>query len=148
MPFVRAVSLVFVLALVGCESVRTWAPGFLRPYRPDVQQGNVVTREMVDQLRPGMTREQVRFLLGTPLLASVFHADRWDYVYYLKRGRDDERQQRKLTVWFRNDRLDRFEADQMPEERIADNLILGRNPKAAPKAPPKGPDSPVVLPTQ
>jgi outer membrane protein assembly factor BamE len=140
--------LVALAALAGCESVRTWTPGLLRPYRPDVQQGNVVTREMTEQLRQGMSREQVRFLLGTPLLTSVFHQDRWDYLYYLKRGRDDERQQRKLTVWFKDNRLDHFESDEMPDEKVADNLILGRDRKPPAKTPPPQPAAPVNIPAK
>ncbi len=126
-------------AVVGCaamrESYRSFAPTFIQAYRPDVQQGNVVTREMADQLRQGMTREQVRLLLGTPVLNSAFHADRWDYVYYLKRGKGTEVQQRRLTLHFADNRLDRFVADELPPEAQADNLILGRNPKALPKPP-------------
>ena len=86
------------MALTGCESMRGWVPPLIQPYRPDVQQGNVVTREMVEQLREGMSREQVRFLLGTPMLSSPFHAERWDYVYFLKRGKGSETQSRRLTV--------------------------------------------------
>jgi outer membrane protein assembly factor BamE len=111
-----------------------------------VQQGNVVTREMVEQLRPGMTRDQVRFLLGTPLVASLFHQDRWDYVYYLKRGKGTETQRRRLTVLFKDNRLESFTADEMPPETMADNLILGRKPKPLPKAPPKEPPAQITLP--
>jgi len=132
-----ATTTLLAAALAGCGSLRSWTPTFIQPYRPDVQQGNVVTSEMVDQLRESMTRDQVRFLLGTPLLASVFHQERWDYVYYLQRGKGDEKQLRRLTVWFENDRLSRIQSDEMPPEKLADNLILGRNPKASPKAPPK-----------
>jgi outer membrane protein assembly factor BamE len=121
------------LLLSGCESARSWVPPFLQPYRPDVQQGNVVTKEMVDQLRQGMTREQVRFLLGSPMLASTFHPDRWDYVYYLKRGKGSEVQMRRLTVTFKDSRVDAFRADEMPAEALADNLILGREATRAPK---------------
>lgn len=128
------------LSLAACESVRSWTPGLLQPYRPDVQQGNVVTQEMAEQLNPGMTRDQVRFLLGTPALVSVFHQDRWDYIYLLKRGKGSEMQSRKLTVYFKDNRVERFEADTMPPEALADNLILGRNPKALPKPPPKEPE--------
>jgi len=129
--------------------MRSWAPTFVQPYRPDVQQGNVVTREMVEQLRESMTRDQVRFLLGTPLLTSIFHGDRWDYVYYLQRGKGDERQLRRLMVLFKNDRLASYESDEMPPEKIADNLILGRNPKAVPQAPPaKEPSGQVNLPSK
>lgn len=144
-PFVFTAAL---LALAGCESLRSWTPPLIQPYRPDVQQGNVITREMVEQLRAGMTRDQVRFLLGTPLLTSVFHQDRWDYVYYLQRGKGEEKQLRKLTVYFDHDRLARYESDPMPPEKLADNLILGRKPQAIPKAPPKEPEPTVTIPAQ
>ncbi len=108
----------------------------------------MVTQEMVDQLRAGMTRDQVRFLLGTPLLTSVFHRDRWDYVYFLKRGKGDEQQNRRLTVNFKDDRLDTFTSDDMPTEKMADNLILGRSPKNSPKPPPKAPEAPVTIPAK
>ena len=126
--------------LVACESARQWTPTFIQPYRPDVQQGNVVTKEMVDQLAPGMSRDQVRFLLGTPALVSVFHQDRWDYVYLLKRGKGSELQSRRLTVFFKDNRVAHFESDEMPPEALADNLILGRNPKELPKPPPGAAD--------
>ena len=109
----------------------------MQAYRPDVQQGNVVTKEMVDQLAAGMTREQVRFMLRTPALVSVFHPYRWDYVYMLKRGKGSEVQSRRLTVFFKDNRVEHFLADDMPPERLADNLILGRDPKDLPKPPPK-----------
>ena len=141
MPLRLPLRLVFAAALlpllVACESTRRWVPDFMEPYRPDVQQGNVVTKEMADQLANGMTRDQVRFLLGTPALVSVFRQDRWDYVYLLKRGVGSEVQSRRLTVYFKDSRVERFESDQMPPEALADNLILGRNPKPAPKAPPR-----------
>jgi outer membrane protein assembly factor BamE len=88
-----------------------------------------------------MSREQVRFLLGTPMLSSPFHADRWDYVYFLKRGKGSETQSRRLTVQFKDNRLASFRSDEMPPEALADNLILGRN---ATKVPPKNPPRPPV----
>ena len=136
-----AAATALILVLAGCESVRGWVPPLIQPYRPDVQQGNVVTREMAEQLREGMSREQVRFLLGTPMLSSPFHADRWDYVYFLKRGKGSETQSRRLTVQFKDNRLASFRSDEMPPEALADNLILGRN---ATKAPPKNPPRPPV----
>jgi outer membrane protein assembly factor BamE len=72
----------------------------------------------------------------------VFHQDRWDYVYLLKRGTGSEVQSRRLTVFFKDGRLDRFSTDDMPPEALADNLILGRNPKSLPKPPP-GPEAPL-----
>jgi outer membrane protein assembly factor BamE len=135
--FLPPVLIAAALMLSGCESVRGWVPPLMQPYRPDVQQGNVVTKEMVDQLATGMTRDQVRFMLGTPALVSLFHVNRWDYVYLLKRGKGSEVQSRRLTVYFRDNRVERFEADEMPPEALADNLILGRDPKDLPKPPPK-----------
>lgn len=119
-------------SLTACESARQWTPAWIQPYRPDIPQGNVVTREMVEQLRPGMSRDEVRFLLGTPLVKSMFRPQRWDYVYYLKRGKGTEVQLRRVTVFFKDDRLDHFVADELPAETQADNLILGREAKDTP----------------
>jgi outer membrane protein assembly factor BamE len=116
------------LASSACSSA--WVPNFLRPYRPDVQQGNVITKDMVDQLRAGMTRDQVRFLLGTPMLTDAFHQDRWDYPYYLNR-RTGETQIRKLSVVFEDGKLAHYESDTMPAEPLADSLILGKKVKPA-----------------
>ena len=87
----------------------------ITPYRVEIVQGNFVSREQVSLLQPGMAKAQVRELLGTPLLASVFHADRWDYVFTLRR-QGVESQARKLAVFFKNDLLDRTEGDEMPTE--------------------------------
>lgn len=122
----------------GMSSVTGWAPRFLGPYRPDVHQGNIITQEMVDQLRQGMTREQVRFMLGTPLLTSDFHKDRWDYPYYLN-PLSGPVQSRRLTVFFKDNRVDRFASDEMPSETVADALILGPSAKKKPKSPPRQP---------
>lgn len=84
-------------------------------YKPEVIQGNFVSREQVQALQPGMTRLQVREILGTPLVASVFHADRWDYVFMLKR-QGVAAQQYRLTTWFNGDTLARVEGDDMPSE--------------------------------
>ena len=73
---------------------------YLSPYRIDVRQGNYVTQEMVSQLKPGQTKDQVRFILGTPVLADVFHANRWDYVYRLQKGSTGLVEERKFTVIF------------------------------------------------
>ena len=88
---------------------------WITPYKIEIVQGNFVSREQVERLKPGMARTQVRDVLGTPLLASVFHADRWDYVFTLKR-QGAESQALKLTVFFKGDVLDRFEGDAMPSE--------------------------------
>jgi outer membrane protein assembly factor BamE len=87
----------------------------ITPYKVEVVQGNFVSREQVGALKPGMSRQQVREILGTPLVTSVFHADRWDYVFTLKRHGTVE-QARKLAVFFKGDALERFEGDEMPSE--------------------------------
>ncbi|CAK0741632.1 Outer membrane protein assembly factor BamE [Gammaproteobacteria bacterium] len=83
---------------------------FSFPYRPDVQQGNVVTQDMVDRLRPDMSDREVRYLLGSPLLIDPFHPDRWDYYYSLKQG-SAAPEQRRVTLYFRNEHLLRIEGD-------------------------------------
>lgn len=88
---------------------------WITPYKADVIQGNFVSKEQVEQLQSGMTREQVKAVLGTPLMASLFHADRWDYVFTLKR-QGIEPQSFKYTVFFKNDQLERFAGDAMPSE--------------------------------
>lgn len=87
---------------------------WLHPYRIDVRQGNLVTQEMVSQLKPGLTKDQVRFVLGTPLLTDVFHADRWDYLYRLQAG-DGQIQQRRVTVFFDEGKLARVGGDVVGE---------------------------------
>jgi len=84
------------------------------PYRVDVRQGNHIDEAMLAQLQPGMTREQVRFALGSPLVADVFRTDRWDYVYRFKSGRGGKVEQRAISVFFVNDKLDRIEGDIEP----------------------------------
>jgi outer membrane protein assembly factor BamE len=87
----------------------------ITPYKIEVVQGNFVSREQVEALKPGMSRQQVRDILGTPLVTSVFHAERWDYVFTLRRQGVDS-QARKLAVFFKGDVLERFEGDPMPSE--------------------------------
>jgi outer membrane protein assembly factor BamE len=94
------------------------------PYRPDIQQGNFVSQEMLDQLKVGQTREQVRFLLGTPLLMDMFHADRWDYPFYLARG-NGELTTSRVSVYFKDDVVERFEGGNLPTEREYIDRIAG-----------------------
>lgn len=96
-------------ALAGCSS-NQW--GF--PYRTGVQQGNWVTKDQVSLLRPGMSREQVRYALGTPTLASVLHANRWDYPYY-HRASNGKIEERVLTVIFEGTQLKSWRGDEQPE---------------------------------
>ena len=108
----------FGAALSGCSSVdlsgRELVESF-KPYQVAVVQGNFVSREQVQALQPGMSRQQVRDILGTPLVASLFHADRWDYVFTLKRPGEDV-QTRKLVVTFEGEHFVRAEGDEMPTE--------------------------------
>jgi len=100
---------ILAVALSACGGTK-W--GF--PYRADIQQGNWVTAEQVARLEQGMTREQVRYVLGTPTLKDIFHANRWDYPYYNKPGYGNA-EERRFTVWFENDQLVRWEGDEQPD---------------------------------
>jgi outer membrane protein assembly factor BamE len=109
----KLASLGAVLALAGCSSVTNYVPGFIKPYRADIQQGNWLTQSQVEMLRQGMTREQVRFALGTPTLTNIFRADRWDYPYLFIPGHG-QTEERVFTVFFVNDKLDRWNGDRQP----------------------------------
>lgn len=104
---------IIAATVAACGSVDRTGRAFWQPYRPNVQQGNWVTQQQISLLRPGMTREQVRFALGTPTLTPVFHSDRWEYPYFLKPGYGDT-QERRFTVFFENDVLVRWEGDEQP----------------------------------
>lgn len=95
--------LLLPLALASVLGACSSVPRIVTEYRIDIQQGNVLTQEMVSNLRPGLSRDQVRFILGTPMLADVFHADRWDYVYRLKNGKTGDINTRRLSVYFDKD---------------------------------------------
>ena len=108
MRFHFAAALVALGLTAGCsfDSV----VGVVDPYRIDVRQGNYVDQEMLSQLRRGMTRDQVRYVLGSPLVVDLFRKDRWDYVYRFRPGRG-EVQQRTISLYFAGDALDRVEGD-------------------------------------
>lgn len=121
---VRA-ALIFVATgvLAGCatrsEPVVVKAPGImerLTPYRVEVQQGNVVTREQLALIKPGMLREQVRDILGSPMLTDVFHEQRWDYLYSVGRGSGAPVQRLSVTVHFGGERVSRVAAPDLPTE--------------------------------
>jgi len=130
-----AALIIAMFSLAGCSGLGGSAANplnWITPYKIDVIQGNFVSKEQVDQLRVGMNREQVKATLGTPLLASLFHADRWDYVFTLKR-QGTEAQSYKYTVYFKGDLLERFEGDTMPSEaefiaRLDNKRKLGKVP--------------------
>jgi outer membrane protein assembly factor BamE len=101
--------LVPTLALSGCNNI-----GFPGVYLINIDQGNIVDQEMVDQLKSEMTRRQVRFLLGTPIVEDTFNNDRWDYIRLVRRG-NDTLLRRRLTVVFENDVLVDVEGDLVGE---------------------------------
>ncbi len=98
----RVISLLLALALGACA-----------PYKMDIRQGNLLTAEQREKLKVGMTRSQVRTVLGTPLLVDSFHPDRWDYVYRLEHGRELVDSQR-MTLYFQGDTLTRIDDSGMP----------------------------------
>lgn len=105
----RLVALVILFFLSGC---------FLVPHKTDVQQGNYIDQEMVSKLKLNMTRSQVNFVLGTPLIADLFHPDRWDYVFLAGKAGDVDRE-RVLTLFFSEDKLVRIEGDVVPTQMTA-----------------------------
>lgn len=110
-----------VFAIAGCTSAvddtqRAWMNKVFRPYVPDVVQGNFISSEQYAKLQVGQNREQVRQILGTPLLASYFHANRWDYVFEFKRANQVMGKERRVTVFFEGDKLVKFQGDALPTE--------------------------------
>lgn len=100
--------------------------GVVPIYRPDIQQGNFISKEMVAQLKVGMTPEQVRFVLGTPLLTDLFHETRWDYLFRIRKG-DGEITSSRVVVFFKEGRVSQFEGGDLPEEN--DYLLRIAAPK-------------------
>ncbi len=107
----RRIFPVLLIFLAACSSIKQATQAteakltdYITPYRIDVRQGNFVTQDMVAQLKPGLTKDQVRFILGTPLVSDPFHAERWDYVYRFQSGHEKPRQ-RQLIVFFDDGKL-------------------------------------------
>lgn len=124
-----------LLLLAGCSSVPSL------PYKIEIQQGNVITHEMMEKLKPGMTRAQVRYVLGSPMISDAFHDNRWDYVYRLEQeGRLIE--QHRITVFFEDDRLTHTEGRLRPSlASVPPKAAVIAEPiaeeKRAPAAPPQ-----------
>jgi outer membrane protein assembly factor BamE len=148
----------FCLLLGACSSAvdntqRAWMNSIFQPYVPDVVQGNFISSEQYASLKVGMTREQVRQIMGTPLLASYFHANRWDYVFEFKREGETIGKERRITLFFQGDQLIKFSGDALPtevelvaeidnyarEKRSFWDVLTGKNkpPKKEKKAPPE-----------
>ena len=106
---------------VGCTSAvndtqRAWMNKVFRPYVPDVIQGNFISSEQYAKLQLGQSREQVRQILGTPLLASYFHTNRWDYVFEFKRAGQKMAKERRVTIFFDGDKVVKFDGDALPTD--------------------------------
>lgn len=118
-PFGRRVFLAIALPVVVAGCANPFSRGKLDSYsityKINIQQGVVVTQEMADQLKTGMTRDQVRFVLGTPILTDPFHTERWDYPFRFQPGRG-RIEERRFTVYFENDRMTRYNGDGLPTE--------------------------------
>jgi outer membrane protein assembly factor BamE len=99
-------------------------------YRINIQQGNFLDQAAVEQVKPGMTHSQVRYLLGTPLVADTFNKERWDYIYYLKKGRSSHVDSRRVTVYFDGDKVARLDkptaAEAAAQDASAAKLKNGR----------------------
>jgi outer membrane protein assembly factor BamE len=109
------------LIITGCstkvdETQRTLMNSIFRPYVPDTIQGNFISSEQYAKLEVGMSREQVRQILGTPLLASYFHANRWDYIFEFKRLGEKISKERRVMVFFDGDKVTKFNGDALPTE--------------------------------
>lgn len=115
--FLRLFTFIVAISLVGCGS----AIPTIKPYKIDIQQGNVLTSEMLLKLRPGMNKSQVRFILGTPLLVDSFHSNRWDYFYQLRK-QGEIINQRRVILDFEDDKLVRVRGDVVPKGQTAEDL--------------------------
>lgn len=102
----RILSIAFAFSAAACSYLPS-----LSPHRMEIQQGNFISQEMVDQLKVGMTKDQVRFALGTPLVTDVFHGNRWDYIFVRQRANSREVEHRRISAFFDNDKLVRIEGD-------------------------------------
>jgi outer membrane protein assembly factor BamE len=124
------------IGLTACSSIdgaTAKVVGLVTPYKMDIAQGNVVTSEQLALVKPGTTRAQVRDVLGTPLITSVFHGDRWDYVFTLK-SQTSQSQVRRVAIIFKGDVVDRTESDPLPTETefVATLKSTGTKDKAPP----------------
>jgi outer membrane protein assembly factor BamE len=141
MFFLRALIAIAVSLLASCGSVGVPTMG-LKPYRIEIQQGNFISQEMVSQLKLGMSKDQVRFVLGTPLITDSFHADRWDYVFRRQRVNSTVLEHRKITVFFEDGKLSRIEGDVVPAAQAdADGVKAA---ETRPVLPPDMPDTHAV----
>ena len=120
MKIIQCLALVSAVSLLGAGCV----------YRINIQQGNFLNQGAVDTVKEGMTRSQVRYLLGTPMVADSFNKERWDYIYYLKKGRSRHVDSRRVTVYFDGDKVARLDkptdAEAAKQDASAAKIKNGR----------------------
>jgi outer membrane protein assembly factor BamE len=129
-----AASVMAVLLVGGCSTVDSYLPTArsFGVYKLDINQGNYITQDQVEKLKVGQSRQQVRAVLGTPLVTDVFHDNRWDYVYeFIRQGHVTEH--RKFTVFFNEDKLARWEGDEMPPSIVEANRAAAAKSMREPK---------------
>jgi outer membrane protein assembly factor BamE len=119
LSFAHATRLLSALAvgcvLVGCQSNDRNSTGIFQPYRIDIPQGNYVTQEMLAQVKPGMSQQQVKFALGAPLLTPVFNSDRWDYVFRHQFANGTS-ELKRVVIRFKDAKVGTIEADELPSQ--------------------------------
>jgi outer membrane protein assembly factor BamE len=113
-------------------------------YRPDIQQGNLLQIDDVEQVKAGMTRSQVRYLLGTPMVSDPFEPNRWDYVYTYQRGRDKKIDRSHFVVFFDGDKVSRVEKLDLPEETATSKILKQQRDTKPPAAAPAATPAPVA----
>lgn len=133
---------VVLVSLAGCSYFQF--PGV---HRINIQQGHIITQDMIDQLQPGMTKRQVRFVLGDPLLPDTFNDDRWDYYYSLRRGQDGRFFQRSLTVFFADGVMTEYTGDFTPST-LGDAPLTGDADDIEPTPPAEDEEEEVAPPLQ
>jgi outer membrane protein assembly factor BamE len=142
---IRLGALVFVACglLSACSNFTTISEGsksklgaVFKPYRPDMVQGNFISKEQLAKVKLGADREEVKVILGTPLLTSAMHANRWDYIFAYKRGDTQLVEQRRVTLYFEKDLLVKVDADELPTEYELIAEIDGIKGSRRPQRPP------------
>lgn len=154
----RLAMLIVCASLAGCGSMSSFTSDTFKPYVPEVVQGNFVSKEQRQAISPGMARAQVKDILGTPLVTSLFHADRWDYAFSIRR-QGVPPQSFQLTVFFKGDLVASVEGGDLPSEsEFVERLVQQRQAASVPNlqaseedlkkfAAPKAPgDTPVSVP--
>jgi outer membrane protein assembly factor BamE len=142
---IRLGALLFVTCglLSACSGLTTVSDGskskigaVFKPYRPDMVQGNFISKEQLAKVKLGADREEVKVLLGTPLLTSSMHVNRWDYIFAYKRGDTQVVEQRRVTAYFEKDLLVKIDADELPTEYELIAEIDGIKAERRPQRPP------------